>query len=109
MRRTPLPNRVRPLNPAGTPVPAGSCAPHAPEGTEGEATARPRPDLPGVLDALSVQYVILDLKSDSDLHRFMQAQPRWFVDFEDGEGAVFARASGLLEAECQSCLAPSVS
>jgi hypothetical protein len=50
--------------------------------------------VPDVLDALSVRYVILDLKSDNDLHQIMQSQPRWCVDFEDGERAIFARASG---------------
>jgi hypothetical protein len=38
--------------------------------------------------------VIVDLKSDGDLHRIMKSEPRWSVDFEDGEGAIFARASG---------------
>jgi hypothetical protein len=83
-----------PASPAGKPDPVGSPTPYAPGERGREGNAQLRADQPSVLDALGVQYVILDLKSDSDLHRFMQAQPCWFIDFEDGEGAVFARANG---------------
>jgi hypothetical protein len=55
---------------------------------------RTRAGVSHALDALKVRYVILDVESDSDLHRIMQEQPRWFLDFEDGLAAVFAQASG---------------
>ena len=88
------PNRAGLARPAGEPDPAGSRAPYAPENRERRWNAWRREDLPDVLDALRVRYVIVDLKSDGDLHRMMKSQPRWSVDFEDGEGAIFARASG---------------
>jgi hypothetical protein len=94
MRLMVSPNRAGSTSPAGKPVPAGNPAPYAARDSERGRNARTRADLPDVLDALSVRYVILDLKSDGDLHQIMRSQPRWFVDFEDGEGAVFARASG---------------
>lgn len=87
------PNRAGSTTPAGTPVPAGNLGPYVPGDRERERNGRRRTDLPDVLDVLSVRYLILDLKSDGDLHQVMQSQPRWFVDFEDGEGVVFARAS----------------
>ena len=88
------PNRAGSTSPAGKPVPAGNPAPYAPWDRERERNALTRADLPDVFDALSVRYVILDLKSDGDLHQIMQSQPRWSVDYVDEEGAIFARASG---------------
>lgn len=88
------PNRAGSKSPAGKPVPAGNPAPHAPGDRERERNTRTHVDLPDVLDAQGVQYVILDLKSDGDLHLIMQSQPRWSVNYVDGEGAIFARASG---------------
>lgn len=91
------PNRAGPAradSPAGKPVPAGNPEPYAAGDKERGWNARTRADLPDVFDALSVRYVILDLKSDGDLHRIMQSNTQWLVDFEDGEGAIFARANG---------------
>jgi hypothetical protein len=93
------PNRAGSTSPAGKPVPAGNAAPYAAGDRERGRNARRHADLPDVLDALSVRYVILDLKSDGDLHQIMQSQPRWLVDFEDGEGAIFSRTSGELGPE----------
>ena len=93
------PNRAGSTSPAGKPVPAGKSAPYAAGNGERERDARTRAELPDVLDTLSVRYVILDLKSDGDLHKIMLSQPRWSVDYVDGDGAIFARTNGDLGPE----------
>jgi hypothetical protein len=45
-----------------------------------------------VLDGYGVQFLILDVHSDSELVELFQSQPRWIVDFQDGEAVIFARA-----------------
>jgi len=46
----------------------------------------------GVLDEHGVQFVALDLHSDSDLVKLFRSQPGWTVDFKDGEAVLFVRA-----------------
>jgi hypothetical protein len=46
----------------------------------------------GVLDAYGVQFLVLNLHSESDMVNFFRAQPGWKVDFEDEESIIFARA-----------------
>lgn len=87
------PNRAGSNFPAGPGGPSGKPGTRVP-GYRGPARSAPsQTALPDVLDTLRVQYVVLDVERDGDLHRFMHAQPGWSVDFEDGDGAVFARAS----------------
>jgi hypothetical protein len=45
----------------------------------------------GLLDEYGVQFLALDLHSDSGLVELIRSQPGWTVDFEDGEGVLFAR------------------
>ncbi len=44
-----------------------------------------------VLDAYSVQFLVLDRGRDSDLLRAAQSHPGWTVDFQDGEVVLLAR------------------
>jgi hypothetical protein len=46
----------------------------------------------GMLDQYDVQFLALDLHSDSVLVELLRSQPGWAVDFEDGEAVLFARA-----------------
>jgi len=45
-----------------------------------------------VLDGYGVQFLILDVHSDRELVELFQSQPRWIVDFQDGEAVIFTRA-----------------
>jgi hypothetical protein len=49
-------------------------------------------DWPAVLDEYGVQFLALDLHSDSELVKLFRAQPGWTVDFEDRDAIIFARA-----------------
>jgi hypothetical protein len=44
-----------------------------------------------VLDGYGVQFLVLDVHSDSELVELFQSQHRWTVDFQDGEAVIFAR------------------
>jgi len=45
-----------------------------------------------VLDGYGVQFLVLDVHSDSELIELFRSQPRWTVDFQDEEAVIFARA-----------------
>jgi hypothetical protein len=45
----------------------------------------------GAFDEHGVQFVIVDVHSDRELLALLQSQPEWTVDFQDGEGVIFAR------------------
>ena len=45
-----------------------------------------------VLDGYGVQFLVLDVHSDSELVELFQSQPGWTVDFQDGEAVILARA-----------------
>jgi hypothetical protein len=47
-----------------------------------------------VLDAYNVQFLVLNLYSESDVVKFFRLHPGWKVDFEDEEAIIFARAGG---------------
>jgi hypothetical protein len=49
-------------------------------------------DWSAVFDEYGVQFLALDLHSDSDLAKLFQSQPGWIVDFEDRDAILFARA-----------------
>lgn len=49
-----------------------------------------------VLDEYGVEFLALDLHSDSDLVRFFRSQPGWAVDFEDEEAVLFVRAASKI-------------
>jgi hypothetical protein len=44
-----------------------------------------------VLEEHSVQFLVLDPHTDSELLGLFRAQPGWAVDFEDKEAIIFAR------------------
>ena len=46
----------------------------------------------GVFEEHGVEFIALDLHGDSDLVNLCRSQPRWTVDFEDGEAVIFVRA-----------------
>jgi hypothetical protein len=52
----------------------------------------------GMLDEYGVQFLALDLHSDSDLVELFRSQPRWAVDFEDGEAVLFVRSDARVTA-----------
>jgi hypothetical protein len=37
-----------------------------------------------------VQFIILDRQDDAELLKVIHSQPRWIVDFEDDQAAIFA-------------------
>ena len=45
-----------------------------------------------ILDEENVQCIILDSQTDSELIEVLRSQPRWSVDFEDTEVAIFTLA-----------------
>jgi len=47
-----------------------------------------------VLDAYNVQFLVLNLHSNSDVVEFFRSHPGWKVDCEDEEAIIFARADG---------------
>jgi hypothetical protein len=49
-------------------------------------------DWSAVFDEYGVQFLALDLHSDSDLAKLFRSQPGWVVDFEDRDAILFARA-----------------
>lgn len=44
------------------------------------------------LDALGVEFLVLDIQRDAGLLQLVRSQPGWIVEFQDGEAALFARA-----------------
>jgi hypothetical protein len=44
-----------------------------------------------MLDEYDVQFLVLDLHTDSELLGLFRSQPGWAVDFEDREAIIFAR------------------
>ena len=44
-----------------------------------------------MLDDYGVQFLALDLESDSWLIKLAQSRPEWVVDFQDGESVLFVR------------------
>ena len=42
-----------------------------------------------LFDAYGVQYVALDRRADRELMELLRSEPRWRVDFEDGEAVLF--------------------
>jgi hypothetical protein len=50
------------------------------------------------LDALGVQFLILDAERDDKLLQLVQTHPRWALDFSDGESVLFARTGRSVEA-----------
>lgn len=51
-----------------------------------------------ILDDYEVQFLVLDLESDSWLIELVQSQPEWVVDLQDGGSVLFARAHQSQEA-----------
>ncbi len=49
-------------------------------------------DWPRVLDEHDVQYLVLDIHSDSDLLKLFRTHPGWQVHFRDAETVIFTRA-----------------
>ena len=43
------------------------------------------------LDAYGVQYLILDAQHDCELLRLVQSNPKWTIDFREGNSILFAR------------------
>ncbi len=43
------------------------------------------------LDAYGVQYLILDTQRDRELLQLVQSDPKWIIDFQDGDSILFAR------------------
>jgi hypothetical protein len=50
------------------------------------------------LDALCVQYLILDTQRDRELMRLVQSNPKWTIDFQEGNSILFARAQAHISA-----------
>jgi hypothetical protein len=50
---------------------------------------------PAVLDAYGVQFLALDIHSDSDLLQRFRSHPGWIVDFKDEEAVLFVREEHL--------------
>lgn len=44
-----------------------------------------------VLDALDVQFLVLDTERDRDLFQLVRSRPGWKLDVQDGESVLFAR------------------
>lgn len=44
------------------------------------------------LDAYGVQYLILDKQRDRELLHLVQSNPKWTLDFVDGDSMLFARS-----------------
>ena len=44
-----------------------------------------------MLEEYEVEFLVLDLHTDSELLGLFRSQPGWVVDFEDREAIVFAR------------------
>ena len=52
-------------------------------------------DWPGVLDAYSVEFLVLDPHDDRELLDLFRSQPGWRVDFEDEDMALLVRAGSV--------------
>ena len=50
------------------------------------------------LDMYGVQYLILDTEHDHELLRMVQCNPRWTVDFQEGNSMLFARTPAYISA-----------
>ena len=50
------------------------------------------------LDVYGVQYLILDTERDRELLRLVQSNPRWTVDFQEGNSMLFARTQAHISA-----------
>jgi hypothetical protein len=47
-----------------------------------------------ILDEFNVQFLVLDTRDDQNLFEVIRSQPNWTVDFESGNKALLARATG---------------
>lgn len=53
---------------------------------------RQDPDWLALLDDLDVRFLMLDTHQDRELWQAEQRNPRWTLDVEDGDSALFVRA-----------------
>lgn len=45
-----------------------------------------------MFDRYDVQFLVLDIQSDSTMVQLFQSQPGWVVDYKDEEAMIFVRS-----------------
>ena len=58
----------------------------------GSQTTQQDPDWLALLDDLDVRFLMLDTRQDCELLQAVQRNPRWALDVEDEDSALFVRA-----------------
>jgi hypothetical protein len=48
-----------------------------------------------LLDALDVQFLVLDVQRDGKLLKLVRSNPKWMVDCTDGQSVLFTRTGAL--------------